>query len=121
MLDRYEFIFIVGSGRCGSTALALTLASLPGIASLPELKYFSNALSSRKHFEPYVSEEAIMRFFTHALEKVLNFNGELRARENEIVQRFTTILAKSTLVGSLPGDIYRAVFLFLVAHGLDIL
>jgi hypothetical protein len=110
----YEFVFIVGSGRCGTTALAQLLSSSARIAYTPELKYFSYALSSRKKFEPYDSEDSILRFFTCALRKVLKFNPDLSYKESEILTRFTASLQRSSLIGADSVEVYRAIFVYLV-------
>lgn len=111
---QYDWVFIVGSGRCGTTALAQMLGSLPRVAYTPELKYFAYALSSRKRFEPYHSEDAIVRFFIHALGKVIKFNPEFADQENEIVRKFRSRLQHSVLIDAAPVSIYRAVFYELV-------
>jgi hypothetical protein len=103
------YIFIVGSGRCGTTALAQLLAGHPDIAYTPELKYFSYAMAGRMAFEPF-SERSLERFCGRAVDKVVKFNDNLAPRKVEAEAVFRRFIQSGQWRNKPRTWKYRAVF-----------
>jgi hypothetical protein len=104
-----KYIFVVGSGRCGTTALARILSGHADIAYTPELKYFSYAMAGRKAFEPF-SQRSLERFCRRAVDKIIKFNDDLEPRRTEVESDFVRFVLSGEWQGKSSEWIYRSVF-----------
>jgi len=109
-----KYIFIVGSGRCGTTALAKILGAHRNFSYLPELKYFTNAMSGRKKYD-LSSINSIQCFFEErALDKVIKFNLEYKHLKTKISKDFNEKILEFDFKTKSKNELYKFIFDFLI-------
>lgn len=109
-----NYIFIVGSGRCGTTALADLLGNHSSISHTPELKFFSYAMAERKVYDPLTFDSTKSFFIEKALGKLLKFRGDLEYRRDDAVQIFNEAVKPDNLESLSKKEIYKKLYDLLI-------
>jgi sulfotransferase family protein len=109
-----NYIFLVGSGRCGTTALADLLGKHSSISHTPELKFFSYAMAERKVYEPLTFDSTKSFFIEKALGKLLKFRVDLEYKRHDAVQMFDKAVKPDNVKGLSKNEMYKIVFDLLV-------
>ena len=109
-----NYIFVVGSGRCGTTALADLLGKHSSISHTPELKFFSYAMAERKVYEPLTFDSTKSFFIEKALGKLLKFRVDLEYRRDDAVQIFSKAVKPDSVEGLSKREIYKTIYNLLI-------
>ena len=75
--NNMQIVFVVGSGRSGTTLLRNILQHHAEIGVTPELQFFSRIISDRKRFGNLINIEAREKLIEHAFKKISQSNDPL--------------------------------------------